>query len=169
MTPGNDFYSPQDSNEPALRVIVSLDVEEEGLFSGNYAATGCGVRNVALLRRLAPLTRELGFPLTLFCAHTVFANSEACEHLAWMRDHCDAEIAAHLHHWSTPPLDEGQHTPPAHTEKHGPPIRTDRLPRQLLRQRLRTLLDAGRDFQGAPLTSFRMGRWDLKASVRPLL
>ena len=26
--------------EPDLRVIVSLDVEEEGLFSGNYAATG---------------------------------------------------------------------------------------------------------------------------------
>ena len=84
--------------EPDLRVIVSLDVEEEGLFSGNYAATGCGVRNVALLRRLAPLTNELGFPLTLFCAHTVFTNAEACEHLAWMRDHCHAEIAAHLHH-----------------------------------------------------------------------
>lgn len=49
-----------------LRVIVSLDVEEEGLFSGRYAATGCGVRNVALLRELAPLTQELGFPLTLF-------------------------------------------------------------------------------------------------------
>ena len=62
------------ADKPALRVIVSLDVEEEGLFSGNYAAQGCGVRNVALLRRLAPLTSELGFPLTLFCAHTVFAN-----------------------------------------------------------------------------------------------
>ncbi len=156
-------------DEPALRVIVSLDVEEEGLFSGNYAATGCGVRNVALLRRLAPLTSELGFPLTLFCAHTVFTNAEACGHLAWMRDHHNAEIAAHLHHWSTPPLDDAQHTPHAQAEKQGPPTRTDRLPRQLLRQRLRTLLDAGREFQGAPLTSFRMGRWDLKSSVRPLL
>lgn len=62
-----------------------------------------------------------------------------------------------------------QNTPPAQGEKHGPPTRTDRLPRELLRQRLRTLLDAGRTFQGAPLTSFRMGRWDLKSSVRPLL
>ena len=163
----NTLDSAMDPYEPDLRVIVSLDVEEEGLFSGNYAATGCGVRNVALLRRLAPLTNELGFPLTLFCAHTVFTNAEACDHLAWMRDNCNAEIAAHLHHWSTPPLDDAQNTPQA--EKHGLPERTDRLPRQLLRQRLRTLLDAGRDFQGAPLTSFRMGRWDLKSSVRPLL
>lgn len=168
MTHSNDTLdSAMSPYEPDLRVIVSLDVEEEGLFSGNYAATGCGVRNVALLRRLAPLTNELGFPLTLFCAHTVFTNAEACEHLVWMRDHCDAEIAAHLHHWSTPPLDDAQND--AQAEKHGPPTRTDRLPRQLLRQRLRTLLDAGRNFQGAPLTSFRMGRWDLKASVRPLL
>ena len=165
----NISASNAESNEPALRVIVSLDVEEEGLFSGSYAATGCGVRNVALLRRLAPLTHELGFPLTLFCAHTVFTNAEACSHLAWMRDHCDAEIAAHLHHWSTPPLDSAQEAPAHMAPKHGPPIRTDRLPTDLLSQRLRTLLDAGRDFQGAPLTSFRMGRWDLKSSVRPLL
>lgn len=151
-----------------LYVIVSLDVEEEGLFSGNYAASGCGVRNVALLPRLAPLTQDLGFPLTLFCAHTVFSSPEARPHLAWMRDHCRAEIAAHLHHWSTPPLTDGEGSDDG-AQKDGPPVRTDKLPRQLLRRRLRTLLDAGRDFQGAPLTSFRMGRWDLKASVRPLL
>lgn len=154
--------------EPALRVIVSLDVEEEGLFSGRYASDNCGVRNVALLRRLAPLTTELGFPLTLFCAHTVFASAEARPHLAWMRDNCGAEIAAHLHHWSTPPL-HAEAEIPAGIRADGPPTRTDRLPRELLRQRLRTLLDAGREFQGAPLTSFRMGRWDLKSVVRPLL
>lgn len=151
-----------------LYVIVSLDVEEEGLFSGNYAASGCGVRNVALLPRLAPLTQDLGFPLTLFCAHTVFSSPEARPHLAWMRDHCQAEIAAHLHHWSTPPLTDGEGSDGG-AQKDGPPVRTDKMPRQLLRRRLRTLLDAGRDFQGAPLSSFRMGRWDLKASVRPLL
>ena len=152
---------------PVLRVVVSLDVEEEGLFSGRYAASGCGVRNVTLLPRLAPLTRELGFPLTLFCAHTVFSSPEARPALAWMRDHCGAEIGAHLHHWSTPPLTDTSADGTGGAD--GPPTRTDRLPRELLRQRLRTLLDAGRDFQSAPLTSFRMGRWDLKDVVRPLL
>ena len=78
------------ADAPVLRVVVSLDVEEEGLFSGRYAASDCGVRNVALLPRLAPLSQELGFPLTLFCAHTVFASAEARPVLAWMRDHCGA-------------------------------------------------------------------------------
>ena len=67
---------PHTSDSP-LRVVVSLDVEEEGLFSGHYATSGCGVSNVSLLPRLAPLSRDLGFPLTLFCAHTVFADAEA--------------------------------------------------------------------------------------------
>ena len=145
-----------------LRVVVSLDVEEEGLFSGRYASTDCTVRNVALLRRLAPLTQELGFPLTLFCSYAVFANAGARTHLAWMRDHCDADIAAHLHHWSTPPLT----AQPATT---GAPQRTYLMPKDLLRARLQTLLAAGRDFQSAPVTSFRMGRWDLKAPLLPLL
>ena len=144
-----------------LRVVVSIDVEEEGLFSGSYARRDCTVRNVALLRKLAPITEELGFPLTLLCAHTVFTNAEACDTLAFMRDHAHAEIGAHLHHWSTPPLDmDGG---------NGSPQRTHLVPPEVVRLRLRTLLEAGATFQGAPLTSFRMGRWDLKACVRPLL
>jgi len=141
-----------------LRVVVSLDVEEEGLFSGRYAADGT-TRNVSLLSRLAPLTRELGFPLSLLCTYRVFMNPEARATLAFMRDSLGAEIGAHLHHWSTPPT--GPET--------SPPIPVDQLDAELLRTRLRNLLRAGQDFQGAPLQSFRMGRWDLKSSVRPLL
>lgn len=160
--PSSPPAAPDVRAKPPLRVIVSLDVEEEGLFSGHYAATNCGVRNVALLPLLAPISDELGFPLTLFCAHTVFADAGCRRVLEIMRDRHGAEIAAHLHHWSTPPLDDA----PA---ADGPPPRTDTLPRDLLRRRLRTLLDEGARFNGAPLTSFRMGRWDLKKSVRPLL
>lgn len=147
--------------KPPLRVVISLDVEEEGLFSGRYAARGCGVRNVELLPKLAPLSDELGFPLTLFCAWTVFASAPACAALEVMRDRHGAEIGAHLHHWSTPPFEDGA--------APGEPVRTHLLPRGLLRRRLRTLLEAGRKFQSAPITSFRMGRWDLKAELRPLL
>lgn len=187
-----DAPSPSGVRDTALRVVVSLDVEEEGLFSGAYAATGCTVRNVPLLRRLAPLSTELGFPLTLLCAHTVFADAEARATLEYMRDHAGAEIGAHLHHWSTPPLEDSAKAAHGGTatvyaaaasaraeasKSFGTcasaggraPVRTHLLPRELLRSRLRSLLAAGRDFQGAPLTSFRMGRWDLKASVRPLL
>ena len=146
------------AEDARLRVIVSLDVEEEGLFSGRYAA-GSTARNVSLLPRLAPLTRELGFPLSLLCTHAVFMNPDARVTLARMRDSLGAEIGAHLHHWNTPPL--GPET--------SPPIPAECLEPDLLRTRLRTLLRAGRDFQGEPLRTFRMGRWDLKAAIRPLL
>lgn len=142
-----------------LYVIVTLDVEEEGLFSGTYAQHA-SVSNVTLLSRLAPLSQELGFPLTLFCTHSVFANKEACTVLAKMRDDCHAEIAAHLHHWSTPPF------APADSSV---PERTDRLATALLQERLHNLLTAGKTFQAAPLTSFRMGRWDLKNILFPML
>lgn len=155
-----DLPSPP-AAKPPLRVVISLDVEEEGLFSGQYAATGCGVCNVQLLRCLAPLSAELGFPLTLFCAWTVFASPECRPVLEEMRDRHGAEIGAHLHHWSTPPL--------VGSEAGGEPVHTHLLPRELLRHRLQSLLEAGRNFQGAPLTSFRMGRWDLKAELRPML
>lgn len=161
IVPGSTYTLPMQTSPSPLRVVVSLDVEEEGLFSGSYASRGCSVRNVALLQRLAPLSDDLGFPLTLFCAHTVLTDTAACRTLEKMRDHHGAEIAAHLHHWSTPPLD-------AHSGSGTPP-RTHTLDRDLLRRRLASLLDAGRVFNGAPLTSFRMGRWDLKSSVRPLL
>lgn len=154
----------KNSQKQPIRVIISLDVEEEGLFSGRYASTQCRVENVALLPKLSPLTQELGFPLTLLCAHSVLTNAKACTTLAHMRDKVGAEIGAHLHHWSTPPL-----CPSADTEVHQSPQRSDVMDRDLLRQRLRTLLRAGQEFQGAPLTSFRMGRWDLKSCVRPLL
>lgn len=150
------------TEESPLLVVVSLDVEEEGLFSGQYAASNCSIRNVSLLRRLEPISRELGFPLTLLCAHTVFADASACNVLAHMRDNVGAEIGAHLHHWSTPPLGDT-------AAASGPPLRSHRMDRGLLRERLRTLLRSGREFQGSPLTSFRMGRWDLRDAVRPML
>ncbi|MDR0466532.1 MAG: hypothetical protein LBH94_04150 [Deltaproteobacteria bacterium] len=153
--PRPDSLSAEDAS---LRVVVSLDVEEEGLFSGRYAAN-CTTQNVSLLPRLAPLTRELGFPLSLLCTYQVFANPDARSTLAYMRDSLGAEIGAHLHHWSTPPF----------RPETSPPMPTDQLAPEPLRARLQSLLRAGHDFQGAPLRSFRMGRWDLKAVVRPLL
>ena len=146
------------ASKKELLVAVTADVEEEGLFSGRYSAD-CAVRNVALLPRLAPLTRELGFPLTLLCTHAVLTNPESRVTLARMRDSLGAEIGAHLHHWSTPPFGP----------EASPPVPTDKLPTELFRTRLRALLRAGQDFQGTPLRSFRMGRWDLKAALRPLL
>lgn len=143
-----------------LNVCISLDVEEEGLFSGHYAARGVSVANVPLIEKLAPLSGELGFPLTLYCAYAVFRDERASSSARWLRDNCGAEIGAHLHHWSTPPYQETQ---------AGTPERTDRLDPELFRARLENLLAAGQAVKGSRLTSFRMGRWDLKRKLLPVL
>ncbi len=155
---------PEAGSQPGpLTVLVTMDVEEEGLFSGQYRRRNPGVRNIAALPSLARLSDELGFPLTLLCAHAVFTSSEACRVLEVMRDRHGAEIGAHLHHWSTPPFENEDEF------CRGIPERTHAMDQELLEARLVSLLEAGRAFQGQPLTSFRMGRWDLKSPLFPML
>ena len=162
MLPGMITH-PETGQRP-LKVVVSLDVEEEGLFSGRYAREGCTAANVQTLPALAPLSDELGFPLTLFCSWAVFNDAAACRVLERMRDRHGAEIGCHLHHWSTPPFDAGDAL-----GADGQPLRTDRLPAGLLQARLERLFSLARSFQAGPVESFRMGRWDCKATLFPLL
>lgn len=140
-----------------LYVCISLDVEEEGLFSGRYIARNPPVTNLVHLARLFPLIEPCGFKLTLFCAYAVFQNAAAWAHVEKMAETNRLEIGAHLHHWSTPPWGE---------DDHGEPVRTHLLSRELLQARLTRLLEIGAARLGRRMTSFRMGRWDLK---RPLL
>lgn len=160
---GYCYGMSQNALSKPLSVLVTMDVEEEGLFSGRYRRRNPGVSNIASLPRLARLSDELGFPLTLLCAHAVFTNPDACRVLEVMRDRHGAEIGAHLHHWSTPPFES--------EEEYctGTPERTHAMDQELLEARLVSLLEAGRAFQGQPLTSFRMGRWDLKSPLFPML
>lgn len=142
-----------------LKVVISLDVEEEGLFGGRYPRRFATVENVSWISRLEELSASLDFPLTLFCSYAVFANDRAMKSVIGLKERAGAEIGAHLHHWSTPPLEEGD----------GAPARTHKLPEDELEAKLETLLECGKAVQGKPLTSFRMGRWDLKKEILPLL
>ncbi len=87
-----------------MRLVISIDVEEEGLFSGRYPRTPPGVENVRELRRLEFITSEFGFPLTLLTTYRVAVSPPCQEILQYFRDSFRAEIGAHLHHWSTPPF-----------------------------------------------------------------
>ena len=60
-----------------MKLVISVDVEEEGLFSGRYPRQPPGVKNVAALQRLEFIPREFGLPLTLLLSYQVAINSEA--------------------------------------------------------------------------------------------
>jgi peptidoglycan/xylan/chitin deacetylase (PgdA/CDA1 family) len=143
-----------------VRVVVSVDVEEEGLFSGAYPRRAPGVRNVARLPRLAFITREFGIPLTLLATYPVAQDSEAMGVLRDFRARLGAEIGAHLHPWNTPPFpDLGLPEP----------VRPGRLPPEVLRQKLETLAAALHEAVGERPRAFRMGRFDLDESLFPAL
>ncbi len=146
-----------------LYVSIVIDTEEEGLFTGRYPRK-VGVKNVAALPSLAPLTEECGIPLTLVCAHPVFAHAKSCHVLDHMRKNYNAEIGAHLHYWSTPPYSASEQA----TDEMFPYVQAKDVPQDLMRQKLQALLKAAANFCGHSVHTFRMGRWDMPKELWPL-
>lgn len=157
-----------------ITAVISLDVEEEGLFRGAYGLTTPAVTNISCMTRLLPLL-QAGIRPTLFCAYPVLTHDAAWSTLEKLASRYPMEIGAHLHHWNTPPIIlKGQ------SVKSVPSCEVP-LPR--LAEKIDTVLEAARSRTGTRPTSFRMGRWDLRqahwklladagitadASVRPL-
>src|SRR3974390_3177264 len=143
-----------------LYLAITLDVEEEGLFSGSYPRSVSGVANVAELKRLEFIARDFGFPLTLLVTYPVAQDSAAREVLAALQQERGAEIGVHLHPWNTPPF----------TELLDPePIPTSRLPLTLMKAKLRSLVDCLTEAFQEPPRSFRMGRFDWSPGLLKLL
>lgn len=157
---GAEAPSKTPRGKTPLYLAITLDVEEEGLFSGRYPRTPPGVENVAELRRLRFIPQEFGFPLTLLVTWPVVRDPAAREVLFWWQKEQGAEIGVHLHPWNTPPfedLPEVEPVPPKH------------LPRPLLEAKLRTLVE---EVEGAFNTrprSFRMGRFEWTPALLELL
>jgi len=134
--------------EPLL-VILSIDTEED-----NWQPTrsGLSVENIRALPRLNAFLGEFGARPTYFTAHSVAATPWAADVLRALDAEGNAEIAAHLHPWNTPPLDEA--FVPRHTMLKN-------LPADLQREKLLRLTDVLTHVLGRAPTAFRAGRWGL--------
>lgn len=145
----------------SMLLALSLDVEEEGLFSGRYATRNLSFRNTEALGLLESLCARGARP-TLFCVHGAFTDTPTRDILNRLVTRHNVEIGAHLHHWNTPPLRSDS---PHYLTRVG----TAALSPTLLGAKLDSLLKTARDFLGYMPTSFRMGRWDLRKTHWPLL
>jgi hypothetical protein len=143
-----------------MQLIISIDVEEEGLFFGHYPRTPPGLTNVRELERLEFIPRDFGLPLTLLVTYQVARDPAACRVLARWRDRYGAEIGVHLHPWNTPPFADLPDPEPVSSEK---------LPRTILRDKFATLLSQVRAGLMVTPRSFRMGRFDAGPQVFSLL
>ena len=143
-----------------MKLVISIDVEEEGLFFGQYPRTPPGVTNVAELARLEFIPEEFGLPLTLLVSYHVARDPAACRVLRRWRERCGAEIGVHLHPWNTPPFaDLGE----------SEPVPSARMPRELLRDKFANLLTEIRTNLEVAPRSFRMGRFDAGPQVFGML
>jgi hypothetical protein len=140
--------------------LISIDVEEEGLFSGEYARIPPGVSNVAHLSRLEFIPREFGFPLTLLVTYHAARDPVARKVLEYWRDRYGTEIGAHLHPWSTPPFAD---------LSEPEPVRSEKIPQPLLKEKLANLVGSIQENLGVTPRSFRMGRFDWGPRLLSLL
>jgi hypothetical protein len=134
-----------------MKLIVTIDVEEEGLFSNRYDPQDTPVTNVAELVSLDPIFREWGIRPTLLVTYPVISDGPCADLLMKLRIKWDGEIGAHLHHWNTPPFER---------LPYPDPVPSDLVPSELLSHKLERLLAAILAW-GAKATSFRMGRFNI--------
>jgi len=134
-----------------MKLVVTIDVEEEGLFSGNYHSHHVPVGNLANLDLLDPVFTDLGIRPTLLVTYQAVRHPMHRERLQSLKDKWDGEIGAHLHTWNTPPFEPSSYAEPVPSEK---------MPRKLLKAKLSTLLDAINKM-GVDPVSFRMGRFNM--------
>ncbi|MCE5335133.1 MAG: hypothetical protein LLG06_11180 [Desulfobacteraceae bacterium] len=143
-----------------MKIAVSIDVEEEGLFSGRYPRQPSGVSNVSHLERIGFVSREFGFPLTLLATYPVLNDASCVEILHSWKCGLGAEIGAHLHPWNTPPFDPVPRVEPVPAAAMAP---------ELLSAKIGTLADVlRRRFESTP-RSFRMGRFDFDPALADIL
>ncbi len=137
--------------EAPLKLAVTIDVEEEGLFSGAYASSDVSVSNVAYLELLRSLFSDLGIRPTLLVTYRVAEQRKVWETLHKFSDELKGEIGAHLHHWNTPPFEP---------LPYRDPVPSELMTVELLTRKFDTLIEA-LDCMGVVPRSFRMGRYNL--------
>lgn len=144
-----------------LTVSFSIDVEEEGLFSGKYDCLKPTVSNISSIGRMKPLISR-GVRPTLFCAWSVLKDRSSLQLLGELGE--NAELGAHLHHWNTPPL-----VPNIPASGIVTSVPASQVAPELIKSKIKTLQALAEENLGRPFTSFRMGRWDMHRQFLPLL
>ncbi|MEW6265469.1 MAG: hypothetical protein AB1641_20525 [Thermodesulfobacteriota bacterium] len=142
-----------------MKLAVTIDVEEEGLFCGRYDSGPAAAENIRRLKLLEPIFQEWCIRPTLLVSYQAARRPADLDFLGALKEKWRAEIGGHLHPWNTPPLAELPDPEPVPSEK---------MPRELLSAKIDTLFAALKPLTGPP-ASFRMGRFNFGPKLLGLL
>ena len=134
-----------------MRLAFTIDVEEEGLFSGSYRTEKLPLHNISSLSLLDPIISEFDLRPTLLVSYQAVRDGYHRDYINGLCHRWRAEIGAHLHTWNTPPLVDLPYRQPVPSEV---------MPREILTAKMGSLWRALDDMGVVP-TSFRMGRFNL--------
>ena len=142
-----------------MQLAFTIDVEEEGLFSGSYLAEKPPLHNISSLSLLDPIISEFDLRPTLLVSYHAVRDGYRRDYINDLGQRWRGEIGAHLHPWNTPPLVD---------LPYRQPVPSELIPREILTAKLGSLWRALADMGVAP-TSFRMGRFNLGPKMFSIL
>jgi hypothetical protein len=138
-----------------MQLIVTIDTEADDQWRRRGPTT---IENIEFVPPFQDLCGRFNVTPTYLCTYEVVSSSAFDRVLVPFERTGRAEIGAHLHPWTTPPLDDTwDRTSPAC------PYPSE-IPTSLFRRKLETLTAALEDKRGQPPTCYRAGRWGFSAA-----
>ena len=145
---------------PVSALIVTVDTEEEGLWSGAFPTAGATVTNIAGVPRFQDICDRLQIQPTYLVNSPVAENETAVAILKEILDSHRCEIGTHIHPWNTAPIVGNYNARDSYLCN---------LPTELQNKKLLHVTRQIEDnFERRPL-SFRSGRYGLDADGAALL
>jgi len=143
-----------------MQLIITIDTEGDDQWQRRGPAT---TENIAYIAPFQELCTRHGFSPTYLCTHDVVSDPAFDRVLVPLQQRGLAEIGAHLHPWTTPPIDEyWDQTGRAYAY-------ASEIPTELFRRKLETLTSALEARCGRRPTSYRAGRWGISAAHTEIL
>jgi len=142
----------REGNGPVL--VVTVDTEEEGLWSGEFKAHDNSVENIRGLDRFQQFCVDFGIHPTYLVDTPVVEDDDSAELLRSFHERGQCEIGAHLHPWCAPPFNETVNAYNSYMCN---------LPARLQLAKLEGLTESIENRFGRRPTSFRAGRYGLDA------
>jgi hypothetical protein len=140
--------------------IVTVDTEEDGLWSGRYPRDGHTTENLRALPVLGGLLADYGLKGTYLVSYPVVRDPAARDIVSSVAGDGNGEVGSHLHSWCCPPYADVEDRLPRYPHC---------LPPELQLRKLRTLSRAIEEAFGEAPVSYRAGRWGFDASsLEPL-
>jgi hypothetical protein len=87
-------------------LIITVDTEEEGLWSDSFKGTGNTVRNIQAIPAFQSVCENHGIEPVYLINSPVIENKESSNLLRSISGHGKCEIGCHIHPWNTHPIDE---------------------------------------------------------------